>query len=137
MMNRWLGLAILAIMAAAAGGADEAASIVASSKQFGDVNHGVLDRIAGDAQSEVCGTARLGEITVATLRNTPIVTLLANGAPVTLLLDTGAETTILTPAAAKRIGADPPRIEFQTQLHALGGSLQTSEVELHSFTAGG
>jgi predicted aspartyl protease len=84
-----------------------------------------------------CGTARLGEATVATLRNAPIVTLLANGTPVTLLLDTGAETTILTPAVVERIGAQRPRVEFQRQLHGLAGSLQTSEVELRSFTVGG
>jgi hypothetical protein len=44
-----------------------------------------------------CGAARLGETTVATLHNAPIVTLFANDRPVTLLLDTGAETTVLTP----------------------------------------
>ena len=44
-----------------------------------------------------CGAVLLGETTVATLRNAPIVTLSANGVPVTLVLDTGAEGTILTP----------------------------------------
>jgi predicted aspartyl protease len=83
-----------------------------------------------------CGTTRLGEITVATLRNAPLVTLSANGMPVTLLLDTGAEWTILTPAVAKRIGAQTPRIEFQRQLRGIAGTLGTSEVELRSFTAG-
>jgi len=83
-----------------------------------------------------CGTARIGEITVATLHNAPIVTLSANGAPVTLLLDTGAEWTILMPAAAKRVGAQTPRIEFQRQIRGLAGSLATNEVELRSFTAG-
>ena len=84
-----------------------------------------------------CGTVRLGETTVATLRNAPIVTLSANGVPVTLVIDTGAEGTILTPAAAQRIGAQRPQIEFQRQLHGLAGTLQTSEVELRSFTVGG
>src|ERR1700739_4858375 len=84
-----------------------------------------------------CGTVRLGETTVATLKNAPIVTLFANGAAITLLLDTGAEATILTPAVAQRIGARPPRIEFQRQMHGIGGSLQTGEVELRSFTIGG
>ena len=83
-----------------------------------------------------CRAVRLGETTVATLRNVPIVTLFANGTPVTLLLDTGAETTVLTPAAAQRIGAQRPFVEFQRQLHGLAGSLQTSEVELRSFNAG-
>lgn len=83
-----------------------------------------------------CGAMRLGETTVATLRNVPVITLFANGAAVTLLLDTGAETTILTPAAAQRIGAQRPRIEFQRQMRGIGGSLQTGEVELRSFTLG-
>jgi predicted aspartyl protease len=84
-----------------------------------------------------CGTVRLGETTVATLRNAPIVTLFANGSALILLLDTGAEATILTPAVAQRIGARPPQIEFQRQMRGIGGSLQTGEVELRSFTIGG
>jgi predicted aspartyl protease len=84
-----------------------------------------------------CETVRLGETTVATLRNAPIVTLSANGVPVTLLLDTGAESTILTPAVAQRIGAQRPRVEFQRQLRGIAGSLQSSEAELRSFTLGG
>jgi predicted aspartyl protease len=83
-----------------------------------------------------CGTILLGETTVATLRNVPIVTLSANGVAVTLLLDTGAEGTILTPAVAQRIGAQPPRVEFQRQLRGITGSLQSSEAELRSFTLG-
>jgi predicted aspartyl protease len=83
-----------------------------------------------------CGTVRLGETTVATLRNAPIVTLSANGVPVTLLLDTGAEGTILTPAVAQRIGAQRPRVEFQRQLRGIAGSLQSNEAELRSFTLG-
>src|SRR5258705_351075 len=92
-----------------------------------------------NAQSRPCSTCaspRVGEITVATLHNAPIVPLFANGAPVTLLLDTGAEWTILTPAAAKRIGAQTPRIEFQRQPRGIAGTLATNEVELRSFTAG-
>jgi len=84
-----------------------------------------------------CGTIRLGETAVATLRNAPIVTLSANGVPVTLVIDTGAQGTILTPAVAQRIGAQRPRIEFQRQLHGIAGTLPTDEVELHSFTVGG
>jgi predicted aspartyl protease len=84
-----------------------------------------------------CRAVRLAETTGATLHNAPIVTLFANGRPVTLLLDTGAETTVLTPAAAARVGAQRPVVEFQRQLHSLAGSLETSEVELRSFTAGG
>ena len=91
---------------------------------------------AADAGSGGCGTSRLGEITVATLRNAPIITVAANGAPITLLLDTGAEWTILTPAAAKRVGAQTPQIEFQRQLRGLAANLATNEVELRSFTAG-
>jgi len=63
--------------------------------------------------------------------------LSANGMPVTLVLDTGAEGTILTPPIAQRIGAQRPRIEFQRQIRGIGGTLQTSEVELRSFTVGG
>ena len=92
---------------------------------------------AADTRAGGCGTSRVGEITVATLHNAPIVTLVANGAPLTLLLDTGAEWTILTPAAAKRVGAQSPRIEFDRQIRGLSGSLATNEVELRSFTAGG
>jgi len=83
-----------------------------------------------------CGAVRLGETTVATLRNAPIVTVSANGVPVTLVLDTGAEGTILTPAVAQRIGAQRPQIEFQRQLRGISGTLATSEVELRSFTIG-
>ncbi len=92
--------------------------------------------LAADAVGGGCGTSRIGEITVATLRNAPIVTLSANGTPVTLLLDTGAEWTILTPAVAKRIGATTPRIEFQREIRGLSATLGTREVELRSFTAG-
>ena len=84
-----------------------------------------------------CGTVRLGETTVATLRNAPIVTLSANRVPVTLVIDTGAQGTILTPAVAQRIGAQRPRIEFQRQLRGIAGTLPTDEAELHSFTVGG
>ena len=84
-----------------------------------------------------CGAVRLGETTVATLRNAPIVTVSANGVPVTLVLDTGAEGTILTPPVAQRIGAQRPQIEFQRQLRGIAGTLPTSEVELRSFTIGG
>jgi predicted aspartyl protease len=84
-----------------------------------------------------CGAVRLGETTVATLRNAPIVTLLANRMPVTMLLDTGAETTILRPDVAKRLRAQRPRIEFDRELRGVAGGLQTSEVELQSFAIGG
>jgi clan AA aspartic protease (TIGR02281 family) len=84
-----------------------------------------------------CGAVRLGETTIATLQNAPIVTLFANGAAVTLLLDTGAQTTVLTPAVAQRIGAQHPRIEFHRQMLGIAGSLQTSEAELRSFSIGG
>ena len=108
------------------------ASIQHSLGGSGDASAGLVADTAGGG----CGTSRIGETTVATLRNAPIVTLLANGSPVTLLLDTGAETTILTPAAAQRIGAQPPRVEFPRQMHGITGSVGTSEVELRSLTAG-
>ena len=114
-MNRWLSGAIVPTLLVSAAGYAAGHPIAA----------------AGG-----CGAVRLGETTVATLRNAPIVTLSANGVPVTLVIDTGAEGTILTPAAAQRIGAQRPRIEFERQLHGLAGTLQTSEVELRSFTVG-
>src|SRR5260370_27815170 len=92
--------------------------------------------VAADTRTLGCGTSRVGEITVATLHNAPIVTLVANGAPVTLLLDTGAEWTILTPAAAKRVGAQTPQIEFQRQIRGLATNLATNEAEFRSFSAG-
>jgi predicted aspartyl protease len=84
-----------------------------------------------------CGTKRIGEITVGTVNNAPAVTLVANGAAVTLLLDTGAGRTILTPQAAQRIGAQPPRIEFDRRMRGIAGALPTREVELRSFTIAG
>jgi predicted aspartyl protease len=116
-MNRWLsGAIVTTALVSAAGYAGQ---------------HPVAAAGSG------CAAVRLGETTVATLRNAPIITLSANGMPVTLVLDTGAEGTILTPAVAQRIGAQRPRIEFQRQIRGIGGTLQTSEVELRSFTVGG
>jgi predicted aspartyl protease len=92
-------------------------------------------RIA-DGPAGGCGTSRMGEITVAALRNAPLVTLSANGHPVTLLLDTGAEWTILTPPAAQRVGAEAPRVAFDRQVRGIGATLGTREVELRSFNAG-
>jgi predicted aspartyl protease len=115
-MNRWLGGAIVTTSLASAVGYPAEHPIAAGGG---------------------CGTVRLGEATVATLRNAPIVTLSANGVPVTVVIDTGAETTILTPAVAQRIGAQRPQIEFQRQLRGIGGTLPTTEVELRSFTVGG
>jgi predicted aspartyl protease len=150
-MNRRLS-AVIAVMAlaSAAGGAVETpvaaqsrphdrltpaglcgATVQPAPGRSGEANLRVV------AVSGGCGTAQLGQTTVATLRNAPIVTLLANGMPVTMLLDTGAETTILTPGAAKRLGAQRPQVEFDRQLRGVAGSLRTAEVELHSFTIGG
>ena len=83
-----------------------------------------------------CGAVRLGETTVATMQNAPIITLFANGAALTLLLDTGAQATVLTPGVAQRIGARRPPIEFQRQMSGIAGSLQTGEAELRSFAIG-
>jgi predicted aspartyl protease len=128
-MYRWFNGAIVATalmwLAGAAGG-----------EQRATTGAGASTRLIADAISP-CGTIRLGETTVATLRNAPIVTVSANQAPITLLLDSGAEATILTPAVAGRIGAQPPRVEFQRQLRGLADSLQTTEVELRSFAVGG
>ena len=146
-MNWLLGGALVTYMAAAIGSAGEPFLAAASSQHLNQFSSAYIRQpLAGSVDASMslvadtagggCGTSRIGEITVATLRNAPIVTLLANGSPVTLLLDTGAETTILTPAVAQRIGAQPPRVEFPRQMRGITGSLGTSEVELHSLTAG-
>jgi predicted aspartyl protease len=149
-MNRWLSAAIAVALALAAGGAGKVPVAAQSWSHeglrpagfFGATTQPVPARsgegsVSVAAASGGCGTVRLGQTTVATLRNAPIVTLLANGMPVTMLLDTGAETTILTPGIAKRLGAQRPQVEFDRQLRGVAGSLQTSEVELHSFAIGG
>jgi predicted aspartyl protease len=101
----------------------------------------VLGRVAPSAGEPAavpgCGAKRIGEITVATLNNMPIVTLLANKVPVVLLLDTGAQRTILTPAAAQRTGAQASRVEFDRRMRGVAGTMPTREVELQSFTIGG
>jgi clan AA aspartic protease (TIGR02281 family) len=141
-MDRWLGRAIMtaALVSSvgyAAGSPPRAAPLLRLNPfDPGAYEHDANRRAVADPAGG-CGPARLGETTVATPRNAPIVTLFANGTPVTLLLDTGAETTVLTPAAAGRVGAQRPVVEFQRQLHSLSGSLDTSEVELRSFTVGG
>jgi len=83
-----------------------------------------------------CAAKPIGQTTVATLSNAPIVTLFANGHPVTLILDTGADRSVLTPAAAERIGAQPPRVEFGRRMRGAAGTLPTREVELRSLTVG-
>src|SRR5271154_5296273 len=149
-MNRLLSGALAAALTSAAACVS---SPVASSQQLDRPSVGVVASIhkqrlfagPGDPGQRIyagastgCSTNRIGETTVATVQNAPIVLLLANGKPVTLLLDTGAASTILTPAAAQRIGARPPRIEFQRSVGGFGGStLQTNEVELRSFSVGG
>src|SRR5215469_2246086 len=123
-MRRWLSGALVAGTLVSADSFGERMALAARMQYAADGTGG-------------CRAMRLGETTVATLRNAPIVTLFANGAAVTLLLDTGAETTVLTPSVAQRIGAQRPRIEFQRQMRGIGGSLQTGEVELRNFTLGG
>jgi predicted aspartyl protease len=83
------------------------------------------------------GAAPVAEMTLATLNDTPLVTLFANGVPLVLVLDTGAERTVVTPAAAKRISGKAPRIEFQRGLRGIAGSLPAREIELDSFSIGG
>jgi len=129
-MKRRLSAAIVTTLVSVAGHAGEPSLIAAPSQPeepLGRSNSG--RNLVADAPGS-CGTVRLGETTVATLRNAPIVTSFANGMAVTLLLDTGAQTTILTPPVAQRIGAQRPSVEFQRQMHGIAGSLQTSEVAL-------
>lgn len=90
--------------------------------------------LVGDAD---CRRRSAGRVSVTTGDRTPVIAVSANGHPLTLVLDTGAERSIITPAAAERIGAQLPRIEFPKQLRGLAGQLATREVELNSFLAGG
>jgi predicted aspartyl protease len=153
-MNRLLSSALAAGLASAAASVGHPWSSIALSQPLDRSSVGVVAsayqphsplaagdpgrRFAANAAAAGCSANRLGEITVATLQNRPIVTLFANGKPVTLLLDTGAASTIVTPVAAQRIGAQPPRIEFPRQMGGVGGGiLRTNEVELHSFSIGG
>jgi predicted aspartyl protease len=153
-MDRLLGGALATALVSATAYAGDTSSFVALSGQLDRFSASVaastykqqLSAEASDRSWRVivhaadarCGTNRIGETTVATVQNTPIVILLANGKPVTLLLDTGAASTILTPAAAQRVGAQLPRIEFQRPMGGFGGrTLRTKEVELRSFIVGG
>lgn len=88
------------------------------------------------ADAVSCGARRVGSAAVSTVNNMPLVTLSANHRPLTLLLDTGAELTVITPAAAERIGAQPPRFEINHQMRGIGGTLSTREVELTGFAVG-
>ena len=140
-MDRWLGRAIMtAALVSAVGYAAGSPLRAAPLLRHNPFDPGAYERDANRRAvadpTGGCRAVRLGETTVATLRNAPIVTLFANGTPVTLLLDTGAETTVLTPTAAGRVGAQRPVVEFQRQLRSLGGSFDASEVELRSFTVG-
>ena len=99
----------------------------------------MLAAITGHAAAEPqagCGARLLGTTAVTTVRNVPMINLTGNHRPLTLILDTGAELTVLTPAAAERIGAQPPRYEINHQLRGIGSTLATREVELSSFAAG-
>jgi predicted aspartyl protease len=89
------------------------------------------------ADTLTCSTKLLGKTVVATLNRVPFLTLSANGHSVTLILDTGAERTVLTPEAARTIKAQRPAIELSRRLYGVGGDLETHEVELRSFSAGG
>src|SRR4029077_5053838 len=81
--------------------------------------------------------APLGSVVVRVLDGVPLVTASANGKPVTFALDTGAEQTMLTGAAAERIGAATPKIEFSRQMRGIANSAPTREIELRSFGING
>jgi predicted aspartyl protease len=153
-MNQLLSSALVTGLASAAASVGFPASSIAFAQQLDRSSLGVVAGsheprfsstavdpgrpFVADAAGTGCGTNRIGEISVATLQNRPIVILFANGKPITLLLDTGAASTILTPAAVQRIGAQPPRIEFPRQMGGVGGgTFGTNEVELRSFSIGG
>jgi hypothetical protein len=91
------------------------------------------------ADGGVGGTIWLGETTVATLHNAPVITLFANGAAITLLLDTGAQTSVLAPDAAERIGARRPPVESSRQMQAIAGKPADARgrvAELHNGRSG-
>ena len=97
-------------------------------------SNGISVRAAVDATA--CSTRPLGSTTIDTYNGVPTASLSANGHPMTLIIDTGAQRTVLTPAAAQRVGAQPPSVEFKRQMRGIAGTLQTNEVELNSFFAG-
>src|SRR3954453_6565285 len=80
-----------------------------------------------------CTAAPIGRIAVRILDRVPLVTGSANGKPLSLILDTGAQKTALTAAAAQRVGAETPKIEFSRQMRGIANSTPTREVELRSF----
>src|SRR4029450_11858876 len=92
--------------------------------------------VAAAQRSAAC-TAPLGSVVVRILDGVPLVTASGNGKPGTFALDTGAQQTVLTGAAAERIGAETPKIEFSRQMRGIANSAPTREVELRSFVING
>jgi predicted aspartyl protease len=94
--------------------------------------------VAGCATTqEACGPAqRQAEISVAVVRNLPLVAARVNGEPATLVLDTGAERTLFTASAVDRlrIGRDPQHV---TIIHGLGSSAQSMDGRPAAFEIGG
>ena len=93
--------------------------------------------VAAAQRPAACTAAPLGSVVVRILDGVPLVTASANGKPVTFALDTGAQQTVLTGAAAERIGAATPKIEFSRQMRGIANSAPTREVELRSFVING
>jgi clan AA aspartic protease (TIGR02281 family) len=122
---------ILTVLSVIAGHADESRPPLAGASALS-----IVRDVQSAADANGCSAAPVGNTTVATLNSTPLVTVFANGFPLMLLLDTGAQRTVLTPAAAKRIGGQTPRVEFQRGLHGIAGTLPTREIELQSFAVG-
>ena len=85
-MKRWLSGAIVTTLVSVASFAGEPSPIAAPSQRQEPLGRsGWGKNLVADVPGS-CGTVRLGETTVATLRNAPIVTSFANGMAVTLLL---------------------------------------------------
>src|SRR6185312_17519298 len=87
--------------------------------------------------SAACTAAPIGVIAVRIIDRTPLVTASANGKPVTLIVDTGAQRSMLTSAAADRVKAETPRVEFSWQMRGIADATQSREVELQSFSVSG
>jgi predicted aspartyl protease len=93
--------------------------------------------LAARAGTAACATRPIGSIAVSIRNLRPLVTASANGKSLTLLLDTGAQRTLLTPAAAGRIAARAPRVEFPGEMRSIAATMKTREVELQEFSIGG
>jgi predicted aspartyl protease len=104
---------------------------------FGAASLLIFSGVTAAQGSAACTATPLGSTVVRILDRVPLVTASANGKPVIFALDTGAQQTALTGAAAERIGAETPKVEFSRQMRGIANSAPTREVELRSFVING